>query len=213
MPGQISSSRLACIIWAASLPAILRGRSGRSTTKPKKPKCSKCCDRASGGIGEKVRQFEREFAAFQGAAYGVTCTNGTTAIEMGLTGTGSRRRRRGHRAALHVYRHGKCRGDHRRDSRLCRHRSGYALPRSGGRATKDFPANTGHHSGPCQPDASPTWCGSTNWPNRTTWPCWKTPPTPGEANATAAAPARSADAARSAFRFPRISRPGRAASS
>ena len=28
--------------------------------------------------GEKVRQFEREFADFQGAAYGVTCTNGTT---------------------------------------------------------------------------------------------------------------------------------------
>lgn len=38
--------------------------------------------------GEKVRQFEREFADFQGAAYGVTCTNGTTAIEMGLRGLG-----------------------------------------------------------------------------------------------------------------------------
>ena len=38
--------------------------------------------------GEKVRQFEREFAAFQGAAYGVTCTNGTTAIEMGLRALG-----------------------------------------------------------------------------------------------------------------------------
>jgi dTDP-4-amino-4,6-dideoxygalactose transaminase len=38
--------------------------------------------------GEKVRRFEREFAAFQGAAYGVTCTNGTTAIEMGLRAVG-----------------------------------------------------------------------------------------------------------------------------
>jgi dTDP-4-amino-4,6-dideoxygalactose transaminase len=38
--------------------------------------------------GEKVRQFEQEFAAFQGAAYGVTCTNGTTAIEMGLRALG-----------------------------------------------------------------------------------------------------------------------------
>jgi dTDP-4-amino-4,6-dideoxygalactose transaminase len=38
--------------------------------------------------GEKVRQFEREFAAFQGAAYGVSCTNGTTAIEMGLRALG-----------------------------------------------------------------------------------------------------------------------------
>jgi dTDP-4-amino-4,6-dideoxygalactose transaminase len=38
--------------------------------------------------GEKVRQFEREYAAFQGAAYGVTCTNGTTAIEMGLRAIG-----------------------------------------------------------------------------------------------------------------------------
>jgi dTDP-4-amino-4,6-dideoxygalactose transaminase len=38
--------------------------------------------------GEKVRQFEREFADFQGAAYGVTCTNGTTAIEMALRALG-----------------------------------------------------------------------------------------------------------------------------
>jgi dTDP-4-amino-4,6-dideoxygalactose transaminase len=38
--------------------------------------------------GEKVRQFERQFADFQGAAYGVSCTNGTTAIEMGLRALG-----------------------------------------------------------------------------------------------------------------------------
>lgn len=38
--------------------------------------------------GEQVRQFEREFAAFQGAACGVTCTNGTTAVEMGLRALG-----------------------------------------------------------------------------------------------------------------------------
>jgi len=38
--------------------------------------------------GEKVQQFERDFAAFQGATYGVTCTNGTTAIEMGLRALG-----------------------------------------------------------------------------------------------------------------------------
>jgi dTDP-4-amino-4,6-dideoxygalactose transaminase len=38
--------------------------------------------------GERVQQFEREFAAFQGAAYGVSCTNGTTAIEMGLRALG-----------------------------------------------------------------------------------------------------------------------------
>jgi dTDP-4-amino-4,6-dideoxygalactose transaminase len=38
--------------------------------------------------GERVRQFEREFAAFQGAAFGVSCTNGTTAIEMGLRALG-----------------------------------------------------------------------------------------------------------------------------
>ena len=39
-------------------------------------------------FGEKVRQFEAEFAAFQGARFGVTCTNGTTAIEMGLKALG-----------------------------------------------------------------------------------------------------------------------------
>jgi dTDP-4-amino-4,6-dideoxygalactose transaminase len=38
--------------------------------------------------GEKVRQFEREYAEFQGAAHGVSCTNGTTAIEMGLRAIG-----------------------------------------------------------------------------------------------------------------------------
>lgn len=38
--------------------------------------------------GEKVRQFEQAFASFQGAAHGVSCTNGTTAIEMGLRGLG-----------------------------------------------------------------------------------------------------------------------------
>jgi len=39
-------------------------------------------------FGEKVRQFEAEFAGFQGARFGVTCTNGTTAIEMALRGLG-----------------------------------------------------------------------------------------------------------------------------
>ncbi len=39
-------------------------------------------------FGEKVRRFEREYAAFQGAAYGVSCTTGTTAIEMALRALG-----------------------------------------------------------------------------------------------------------------------------
>ena len=38
--------------------------------------------------GERVRAFEEEFAAFQGARYAVSCTNGTTAIEMGLRAMG-----------------------------------------------------------------------------------------------------------------------------
>ncbi len=39
-------------------------------------------------FGERVRQFEEEYAAFQGAQYAVTCTNGTTAIEMALRALG-----------------------------------------------------------------------------------------------------------------------------
>ena len=39
-------------------------------------------------FGDKVKQFESEFAAFQGAQHAVTCTNGTTAIEMGLRAVG-----------------------------------------------------------------------------------------------------------------------------
>lgn len=39
-------------------------------------------------FGSRVEQFEREFAAFQGSKYAVTCTNGTTAIEMALRALG-----------------------------------------------------------------------------------------------------------------------------
>ena len=39
-------------------------------------------------FGEKVAQFEAEYATFQGAGYAVTCTNGTTAIEMALRALG-----------------------------------------------------------------------------------------------------------------------------
>ena len=39
-------------------------------------------------FGEKVQQFEAEYAAFQGSKYAVTCTNGTTAIEMALRALG-----------------------------------------------------------------------------------------------------------------------------
>ena len=39
-------------------------------------------------FGAKVQQLEREFAAFQGVRYAVSCTNGTTAIEMGLRAIG-----------------------------------------------------------------------------------------------------------------------------
>jgi dTDP-4-amino-4,6-dideoxygalactose transaminase len=38
--------------------------------------------------GDKVRRFEAEFAAFQDARFGVTTTNGTTALEMALKGLG-----------------------------------------------------------------------------------------------------------------------------
>jgi dTDP-4-amino-4,6-dideoxygalactose transaminase len=39
-------------------------------------------------FGEKVQAFEAAYAAFQGARYAVSCTNGTTAIEMGLRALG-----------------------------------------------------------------------------------------------------------------------------
>jgi dTDP-4-amino-4,6-dideoxygalactose transaminase len=39
-------------------------------------------------FGERVREFERAYAAFQGAKFAVSCTNGTTAIEMGLRALG-----------------------------------------------------------------------------------------------------------------------------
>ena len=38
--------------------------------------------------GEKVRQFEAAFAAFQGARFGVTCNSGTTALQTALMALG-----------------------------------------------------------------------------------------------------------------------------
>jgi dTDP-4-amino-4,6-dideoxygalactose transaminase len=39
-------------------------------------------------FGERVERFEQEFARFQGSRFAVTCTNGTTALEMGLRALG-----------------------------------------------------------------------------------------------------------------------------
>src|SRR5574341_85646 len=41
-----------------------------------------------GGFHEIVGRFEREFAAFQHCAHGVSCANGTVAIEMALDAAG-----------------------------------------------------------------------------------------------------------------------------
>lgn len=38
--------------------------------------------------GERVREFEEKFAAFQNARFGITCTNGTAALELALIGAG-----------------------------------------------------------------------------------------------------------------------------
>jgi len=38
--------------------------------------------------GERVREFEEKFAAFQDARFGIACTNGTAALELALIGAG-----------------------------------------------------------------------------------------------------------------------------
>jgi len=38
--------------------------------------------------GDRVRQFEEKFAAFQDAKFGITCTSGTAALELALIGAG-----------------------------------------------------------------------------------------------------------------------------
>jgi dTDP-4-amino-4,6-dideoxygalactose transaminase len=87
MPAQVSS---------ADRPALLGGKPHCDFSWPAWPihdqaEESQLLEVLRSGkwwYGEKVRQFEREFAEFQGAAYGVTCTNGTTAIEMALRALG-----------------------------------------------------------------------------------------------------------------------------
>ena len=39
-------------------------------------------------FGERVHEFEEKFAAFQGAKYGITCTSGTTALEVSMLALG-----------------------------------------------------------------------------------------------------------------------------
>src|SRR4051794_31162074 len=41
-----------------------------------------------GGVGEKVKQFEEAFAAFHKVKFGISCTNGTAALEIGLRALG-----------------------------------------------------------------------------------------------------------------------------
>lgn len=38
--------------------------------------------------GEKVKEFEKKYAKFQGAKFGITCTNGTAALEISLVACG-----------------------------------------------------------------------------------------------------------------------------
>jgi len=38
--------------------------------------------------GDRVRQFEQQFAAFQNARFAISCVNGTAALELGLIGCG-----------------------------------------------------------------------------------------------------------------------------
>jgi dTDP-4-amino-4,6-dideoxygalactose transaminase len=47
-------------------------------------------ERPRWGYGEEVSAFENEFAAFQGAPYCVSCTSGTTALEVSLRALGVR---------------------------------------------------------------------------------------------------------------------------
>lgn len=80
----------------ASLPALLGGTPVRTAPFPAWPVVGPEDEQAvlevvrSGEwwYGPKVRQFEEVFAAFQGARYGVTCCNGTIAVELALKALG-----------------------------------------------------------------------------------------------------------------------------
>src|SRR5678816_2566729 len=41
-------------------------------------------------FGERVKQFEQAFAEFHKVKFGISCTNGTTALEIGLRALGVR---------------------------------------------------------------------------------------------------------------------------
>ena len=79
-----------------SRPALLGGTPACDFDWPAWPVHDECEERLllevlrSGKwwFGERVRQFEAEFAAYQGADFAVSCTNGTTAIEMALRALG-----------------------------------------------------------------------------------------------------------------------------
>ena len=62
-------------------------------------------------LGEELASFEREFAGWLGADHAVGVASGASALQLALTATGHRRRRRGPGAGVHRRPHGVGGGD------------------------------------------------------------------------------------------------------
>ena len=75
-------------------------------------------------LGEEVDAFEREFAAFSGAAHCVGVGNGTDAVELALRAAGIARGRRGDPSGQHVHRDRRGGRARRREAGARRLRSG-----------------------------------------------------------------------------------------
>jgi len=81
---------------SSGLPALLGGEPAHSGPWPAWPVHDErernallaVLDSGKWWYGERVREFEEKFAAFQDARFGITCTSGTAALELALIGAG-----------------------------------------------------------------------------------------------------------------------------
>ena len=91
-----------------------------------------------------VETFETEFARYHDRKHALMTPNCTTALHLLLAGLGYRRRRRSHRAGMHLDRLDRLHHLSARPAGICRHRSAQLVPDGGKHRARDHAA---HQSG------------------------------------------------------------------
>ena len=97
--------------------------------------------------GPEIEAFEAEFAAMCGTRYAIAVNSGTAALFVAHRGARHRPRRRGHRPAVQLRRHGEHGADGRRPPGVLRRSRRRLQPRSGSDRGPDHTAHAGDRPG------------------------------------------------------------------